>query len=288
MAAGALPAQHEQNESLQEVVTASSPSLPVEHAPHAGEQIIAAHSPPDAERPSLGIVPEEATADDSVLSSAPFILPHDIDVAYYASLLDLTDLPDDPLDTSAAASDPPAATVGPRNPIETCGWLSYLSWWWVGGLFRLAKQRRLTHDDLQPVPRQDEAAQLNALWTAAWQQQLTAQPSQCPSVWRALFSVFGWRFFIRGLPLALVSLAKISQPLLLRQLVLFLEWNDGAGTSSQGPASLAYGYAILLFISCVVQSVVQHQYDSTAITAAWAPSPPPCSHSFCLCCSVLL
>ena len=243
-------------ETQEAVATISAQPRPWERPLHADEVVLTQHAPPspspspaDAADPS----PSLEYADDPT-----FLPPQAIDVSRYAALLDLSDLPDD--DGTAAALAASTATRGPRHPIEYVNPLSLLTWWWVGDIFHIGKQRRLLHSDLHPPPVEDQSATISQAWERAWAAQLSANPTRCPSVWRTLIAIFGWRFFVRGLPLAIVSLAKIAQPLLLRQLVLFLEANDGEDVGSQGGVGVAFVYAVLLFLACVVQSVVQHRY----------------------------
>ena len=285
-------AQHQQPQRQHEIIhTLSTQPRPWETAPHSDEVIL---TQPAAEPPS------PPPADEQLKTSAALggaegggpetvekevgeayqaeLLPDQIDIEQYASTLELTDLPEQDEDSPTAKSphvtsptpsssttftapSHPTGTTRSSHPIERANFLSNLVWWWVGDLFRIGNQRRLLHSDLHPPPHEDESAQLTARWHRAWQAQLQRNLSQCPSVWRTLFAVFGWRFFLRGLPLLVVSASKIGQSLLLRQLVLFLQWNSGvAGVGDQGGVGVAYLYAILLFVCCIVQSLVQHRY----------------------------
>ena len=240
----------------QETISAiSTQPRPWEQPLHADDVVLTQHAPPSPPPPPA----EPADLSPSAYADDPsFIPPQDIDVSRYAAQLDLSDVSDD--DGSAAALAASTAARGPLHPIERCNWLSLLTWWWVGDIFRVGKQRRLVHSDLHPPPLEDQCATISRAWEQAWAAQLAADPTRCPSVWRTLIAIFGWRYFVRGLPLALVSLAKIAQPLLLRQLVLYLESNDGQDVGSQGGVGIAFLYAVLLFLACVTQSVVQHWY----------------------------
>ena len=280
-------------EQQEAIHTMPSQPLPGESAPHSDELLIAQHTAPPSSTPpaaasnasSSSAVSPKVAEQVREAEDHTELLPDQIDVDEYARRLELTDLPEqaeertsaDPApstssshpsaQTSTAAASSFSAASSPssskqsRNPLETASALSNLTWWWVGALFRLGHSRRLLHSDLNPPPREDESGQLMARWHTAWQQQLQHTPSRCPSVWRTLISVFGWRFLYRGLPLLVVSASKIGQSLLLRQLVLFLQWNSGeAGVGDQGGAGMAYFYAVLLFVCCIVQSLVQHRY----------------------------
>ena len=281
----------EQQQHHQETIHApSTQPRPWETAPHSDELVLTqpAADPPTprpTDEPLLASYTSSAAHADSRAETAEQeaeenvqseLLPDQIDIQQYADKLELTDLSEEEVEATAAAAPPSASSPKPSSltsaaasaaaprslhPIESSSFLSNLTWWWVGNLFRIGKQRRLLHSDLLPPPREDESAQLIARWHRSWQSQLERDPSKCPSVWRTLIAVFGWRFFIRGLPLLVVSASKIGQSLLLRQLVLFLQWNSGVeGIGDQGGVGVAYFYAVLLFVCCIVQSLVQHRY----------------------------
>ena len=285
------PSPQQHDETTTTIHTMSSHPLPSETAPHSDELFLteSAATPPSPQ-PTADRTARVTSTEDTPLPlgreegdkrDQAELLPHQIDIEQYATLLELTDLPPDAeqdgsVNKPLAAASQPASSLStsdanavspidapqaPCNPFETANPLSNLTWWWVGDLFRLGNKRRLLHSDLHPPPREDESANLTACWQTAWQSQLRSNPSQCPSVWRSLIGVFGWRFMWRGLPLLVVSASKIGQSLLLRQLVLFLQWNSGVeGIGDQGGVGLAYFYAVLLFICCLVQSLVQHAY----------------------------
>ena len=274
--------QPQQSQHQQETIhTMSAQPLPWESAPHSDELLLtqpaADNTPPAAQPTALDVdtLADAVQHGGDERSYQTELLPEQIDVERYATELELTDLPEhepskgaatapsnaassiDPTASSSSSSLPPRSA----HPIETASFISNLTWWWVGDLFRTGHQRRLVHSDLPPPPPEDESLQLTARWRSAWLAQLARDSSKCPSVWRTVIAVFGWRFFLRGLPLLVVSASKIGQSLLLRQLVLFLQWNSGeAGVGDQGGPGVAYLYAVLLFICCIVQSLVQHRY----------------------------
>lgn len=127
-------------------------------------------------------------------------------------------------------------------------WLHVLCWWWINPILSLGNQRVLTDNDLDDLPHDDKCSTLlNKMFIAHW-----------TSTWNIIIQTFWKRFLSNGLFLLPYMVARISQPLLLREIVLFITNDQKALTKSS--SLVGYSYALILFICALVQIFIHQQY----------------------------
>ena len=131
-------------------------------------------------------------------------------------------------------------------------WLYLISWRWINPLLSLGYTRTLTDDDLDDLPHAMKCSTLyEKIKDPKWSQETT-------------FSIFARVFWKRCVLVASLRLplmfVNIAQPLLLHQLVLFIQdYQSSKATSSVSPNS-GYVYAIALFASTLLQVLIFNQY----------------------------
>ncbi|KAK3825331.1 MAG: ATP-binding cassette transporter 1 [Benniella sp.] len=141
-----------------------------------------------------------------------------------------------------------------KCPEEDANIFSIISFHWVTGLMRKGYSKVLTMDDLWPLRTDDRSNFISSLFTSSWDEE--SKKSE-PSLSRALRKSFGKPFYLAGVWKFIADVAGLVQPLLLRQLLLFL-----MSYNTSEPQPLHYGYllAALMFISGLVQTASTHQY----------------------------
>ena len=128
-------------------------------------------------------------------------------------------------------------------------WLNVLCWWWVNPILSLGYKRVLTQDDLDDLPHADKCASLlNKIRNADWEKKTT---------WNIIIQVFWRQFLSTGLMFILYTATRIAQPLLLRQIALFIqEYQNNALKSS---SATGYSCAVALFACTLVQVFLYQQ-----------------------------
>jgi ATP-binding cassette, subfamily C (CFTR/MRP), member 1 len=149
------------------------------------------------------------------------------------------------------------------SPEGAANFFSTLTFWWLTPLMVLGYRKPLEMDDLWELDPDEAVDRLAGAFAHAWAQQ-QARPR--PSLLRALAAAFG-RPMLFAAPFKLLQdLLAFVQPLLLRQLLLFVASYDPTGSgSSSGPSvptPLYWGYliAVSMFMTAVTQTLLLHQY----------------------------
>jgi ABC-type multidrug transport system fused ATPase/permease subunit len=124
--------------------------------------------------------------------------------------------------------------------------LHVLCLWWINPLLSLGYNRKLTDDDLDDLSNDDKASVLLNKMSAC-------DCTTATSTWNMLLRAFWKPFLLGGLLLFPYMVVHIAQPMLLRQIVLFII--DHETSSFAG-----YFYAAALFICSLVQICVHHQF----------------------------
>jgi len=127
-------------------------------------------------------------------------------------------------------------------------------------------------DDLDPITPADRAEQLQHELVSAWQQQLLVsgwldddapaaaggrRKRTMPSLFWALWAVFGVRYMRFGIALIFYLCSQIAQALLLRAIVQFI---GDSGTPDAQPDWQGYVFAVSLGLASLAQATVHHQY----------------------------
>ncbi|CAF2642751.1 unnamed protein product [Rotaria sp. Silwood2] len=119
--------------------------------------------------------------------------------------------------------------------------LQLLSWWWMNPILYTAYRRQLTVDDLDNLPHIDKASVLlDRLSSYDWSS----------NTWSIVCKEFWKDYIVASLFLIPFLITSIAPPLLFRQIILNM-------MNEQGSNSIHYLYAILLFLSVTIQTLIQ-------------------------------
>ncbi|CAF3783190.1 unnamed protein product [Rotaria sp. Silwood1] len=112
--------------------------------------------------------------------------------------------------------------------------LHALFWWWIKPMLYKGYKQQLTTDDLDGVPQIDKALLLL--------ERLSSYDWSSTTTWRIVYKEFWKDYVFASILIIPRMITSISQPLLLRQILLNIMNEKGSNTAS-------YMYAVLLFIS---------------------------------------
>ncbi|GJJ71293.1 ATP-binding cassette, subfamily C (CFTR/MRP), member 1 [Entomortierella parvispora] len=141
-----------------------------------------------------------------------------------------------------------------KCPEDEANIFSIASFHWVTGLMRKGYAKPLTMDDLWVLRKQDRSNTASMTFSETWEKECT---KEIPSLIRAISSAFGRPFYIAGIWKLANDLLGFSQPMLLREFLIFVR-----SYKSEDPLPLYRGYTIAcLMLACSVsQTTVLHQY----------------------------
>lgn len=107
-------------------------------------------------------------------------------------------------------------------PVQRASLLSRLCFHWALPTIVKGRRERLTDDDLYELPPEDDVGALATRLEAAWRAECERCP-KAPSLWRALFEVYGGIFSYAGAMALLESLAKICESIFLGYMIRFFQ-----------------------------------------------------------------
>lgn len=164
-------------------------------------------------------------------------LPPVFDGSYQA----LETVPDDeePLDCSSPEAD---ASL----------W-SKITFSWLSPLVALGYKRPLEQEDLFPLGRDDQSKHISDTFAVAWAKEQSEHPT-APSVRRALWRAFGWKFMLLAIPKLFNDGAQFVGPIFLEQLVKYTE------EGSTMPEWRGYVYAIAIFAGLLIGALAENYY----------------------------
>ncbi|KAI8342382.1 multi drug resistance-associated protein MRP [Chlamydoabsidia padenii] len=139
-------------------------------------------------------------------------------------------------------------------PEETSNIFSRLTFEWMTPLMRLGYEKPLTMDDLWDLKHDDQSAIIGEKFEKYWDLEMRKKN---PSLLRALVYALGGPFFLAALFKALQDVLQFTQPLLLRELML---WVTSYTTDSPEPAYRGIMIAVGMFVTAVSQTMFLHQY----------------------------
>ncbi|KAJ8929216.1 hypothetical protein NQ314_018095 [Rhamnusium bicolor] len=141
-----------------------------------------------------------------------------------------------------------------RHPIDRANIISRLFFCWLLPYFAKGFKRELNEDDMYHAIRKDESKRLGDKLEAAWNYQITHKKN--PSLWRALIRVFRRDLFLSAIFNIFSELiVRLSQPLLMRRLLMFYEPNQTSTTKQD-----AYMYAGLIVLVSFINALCIHHY----------------------------
>ncbi|KAF9586459.1 hypothetical protein BGW38_004536 [Lunasporangiospora selenospora] len=141
-----------------------------------------------------------------------------------------------------------------KCPEDEANIFSISTFHWVSGLMKVGYAKPLTMDDLWVLRKQDQSKTASITFAEAWEKELK---SESPSLVRAISNAFGRPFYIAGVWKAINDILGFTQPLLLRQMLLFVM---SFKTDQPQPLYRGYTLACLMFLCGISQTVVLHQY----------------------------
>ncbi|XP_076255885.1 ATP-binding cassette sub-family C member 4-like isoform X1 [Rhynchophorus ferrugineus] len=138
-----------------------------------------------------------------------------------------------------------------KNPYETSGLVSKIAFAWTFPLFRKGFVGALTEDDIYPHLKSHDSAILGDKLEREWKKQMESNKKN-PSLWKALFKIFGRDLMIMGTFILIYEMIRISLPLTLSKL---LDYFDPQVKMSLNDA---YFYAGMVSLTTLVQVFVIH------------------------------
>ncbi|CAF1343330.1 unnamed protein product [Adineta steineri] len=124
-------------------------------------------------------------------------------------------------------------------------WIQIPLFLWVSPILSLANKRTLVEDDLNDLADKEKCSILL--------NRVNQHSSKWPGTWDVFVKIFYKDFLTSMLLVFLFSITRIAQPLLIRQMVLYIKDQSGL------PSYLGYLYAIALCIAAIVQAITQQQ-----------------------------
>ncbi|ORZ19904.1 multi drug resistance-associated protein MRP [Absidia repens] len=139
-------------------------------------------------------------------------------------------------------------------PEETTNIFGRLTFEWMTPLMRLGYEKPLTMDDLWDLKHDDQSSIVGEKFGKYWNVEMQKKH---PSLLRALVYTLGGPFFLAALFKALQDVLQFTQPLLLRELML---WVSSYATDSPEPTYRGILIAVGMFVTAVSQTMFLHQY----------------------------
>ncbi|CAF1070870.1 unnamed protein product [Adineta steineri] len=124
-------------------------------------------------------------------------------------------------------------------------WIQIPLFLWVTPILSLANKRTLVDDDLNDLSMKDQCSIIL--------NRVNQYSSKWPGTWNVFNRIFFKDFLSSMLFVLPLSISRIAQPLLVRQIILYIKDESGL------PAYSGYLYSIALFIAVIVQASGQRQ-----------------------------
>ncbi|CAI2167258.1 20609_t:CDS:10 [Funneliformis geosporum] len=140
-------------------------------------------------------------------------------------------------------------------PEESANIFSRATFYWMTPLMKLGYQKFLTMDDLWNLNSEEKSKKISEEFEAAWNNELEKKK---PSLLRACALTFGGPFLFAAVFKALQDLLNFVQPVLLRELMIFV--NSQGDEKTKQPPYRGYTIATLMFITAITQTMFLHQY----------------------------
>jgi len=145
---------------------------------------------------------------------------------------------------------------------ERAGLASELTFWWLNQLFVEGYKKQLTFEDFEPF--------MSFKWTTAaqlprFQAILDAQPKDRKRIFKAIFSLFGWRFIFGGLLKTFYDILQFAGPVILSDILSFLEVTD-PNDPDYKDAYWGWIYCGFLFGSAFISTFLLQKYFHIGFT----------------------
>ncbi|CAF3349787.1 unnamed protein product [Rotaria socialis] len=124
-------------------------------------------------------------------------------------------------------------------------WIYVAFWWWIKPILNVGNKRTLVDDDLSDLSFGDQCSGLL--------NKVNISDNKWPGTWRMIISTFGKDSLLISLILVLYAAARIAQPLLLHEIVLYISSKPAL------PAYVGYSFAIGLGACSTLQAIIHQQ-----------------------------
>lgn len=124
-------------------------------------------------------------------------------------------------------------------------WIYVAFWWWMKPILSIGNRRTLTDDDLDDLSASDKCSFLL--------NKLNIDTDKWPGTWRIIISTFGKDSLLISLNLLLYAATRIAQPLLLHEIVIYLN------NKVAQPTYIGYLLAIGLGFCSFLQAIIHQQ-----------------------------
>ncbi|XP_046373552.2 ATP-binding cassette sub-family C member 4-like isoform X2 [Haliotis rufescens] len=140
-------------------------------------------------------------------------------------------------------------------PYDKANWFSRMTFWWISGLFRKGYKKDLDISDVYDVCQEDEASQVVRTMEGCWKDEIQKlADGKNVSLFKTVFRAFKLRLLLPGISLVFLETLKITQPLLIGQVILFFSPNPTL------PSYYAYIFAAALGLVNFIQTALNTQY----------------------------
>lgn len=139
-------------------------------------------------------------------------------------------------------------------PEATANIFSRLTFSWMTPLMKLGYKQPLMMDDLWNLKPEDQAAVISERFEQNWDLEMKKKN---PSLLRALWATLGGPFLFAGFFKAMQDLLQFTQPLLLRELMV---WVNSYSTNEPQPPYRGTLIAVGMFLTAISQTMFLHQY----------------------------
>lgn len=141
------------------------------------------------------------------------------------------------------------------SPEESANIFSKLTFFWLRKLIRKGRKRLLKPDDLYDLHKDNQVSNLYKRYEKVASKYKREHWNQF-TVWIILFRVYGLALGLPGFLLLLCECFDLVNPLLLHELVAFLERYP----SSKESVYMGYLYAFLLLLCPILSTICLQQY----------------------------
>lgn len=139
-------------------------------------------------------------------------------------------------------------------PEATANIFSRLTFSWMTPLMKLGYKQPLLMDDLWNLKPEDQSAVIAERFEQNWEKEMKKTN---PSLLRVLVATLGGPFIFAGVLKAVQDVLQFTQPLLLRELMV---WVNSYSSGEPMPAYRGTLIAVGMFLTAISQTMFLHQY----------------------------
>ncbi|KAI8344113.1 multi drug resistance-associated protein MRP [Chlamydoabsidia padenii] len=140
------------------------------------------------------------------------------------------------------------------NPEESSSIFNRLLFLWMSPMIQKGYKKPLTMEDLWNLQHEDQSRSLSEQFEKDWNRELKRKS---PSLARAVAKTCGGKYALAGLLKLTKDLLQYTQPVLLKQLIL---WVGSYLTDHPQPADYGVLIAVGMLLSSALQTICLHQY----------------------------